>query len=39
MADLDDVPTLVFDEVDAGIGRGGAGRNRLASLAGARYWS
>ncbi len=38
MADLDDVPTLVFDEVDAGIGgeAGLAVGRRLANLAGGR---
>jgi DNA repair protein RecN (Recombination protein N) len=38
MADLDDVPTLVFDEVDAGIGgeAGLAVGRRLANLAGDR---
>ena len=38
MADLDDVPTLVFDEVDAGIGgeAGLAVGRRLAALAGGR---
>src|SRR5207237_2504731 len=38
MADLDDVPTLVFDEVDAGIGgrAGAAVGRRLARLAATR---
>ena len=38
LADLDDVPTLVFDEVDAGVGGRAAGAvaRRLATLASAR---